>query len=130
VATVRYIAGVDRELLLGLLGGHTAGGLTVSPTQAACRSAVLDGAAFWVSDVSQPAWTLVSIYAPREVHTRQRGIATSGFAEAVDRLRGYGDRLVHVGAVDVADPPYHFQLFVDEAYTSIVACLGVDQRRD
>jgi hypothetical protein len=29
--------------------------------------------------------------------------------------------------VDVDDPPYHFQLFLDEKLTSIVACLGVDQ---
>ena len=29
--------------------------------------------------------------------------------------------------MDVDDPPYHFQLFLNEELTSVIACLGVDQ---
>ena len=28
--------------------------------------------------------------------------------------------------MDVDDPPYHFQLFLDKDLTSVIACLGVD----
>lgn len=38
-----------------------------------------------------------------------------------------GEQLVRLGAVDVEDPPYHFQLFLNAAGTKVVACLGVDQ---
>jgi len=30
-------------------------------------------------------------------------------------------------AKDTEDPPYHFQLFVNDDGTALVACLGVDQ---
>jgi hypothetical protein len=29
--------------------------------------------------------------------------------------------------VDVDEPPFHFQLFLDEHAKAVVACLGVDQ---
>ena len=95
---------------------------------AACRRAVLAGAQFWVTDGTQPASTLVSLYARRDRRTRQRGIPTVGFADAVAELDARGDDLVRIGAVDEDEPPYHFQLFLDEHATTVVACLGVDQR--
>jgi hypothetical protein len=56
-----------------------------------------------------------------------RAIPTLGFADAVSALAIQGDEPVRLGAVDTADPPYHFQLFLDEAGTVVIACLGVDQ---
>jgi hypothetical protein len=94
---------------------------------AACRRAVLGGARFWVTDVTQPASTLVATYAWRERGTRERGVPTLGFAEAVAALRDVGEGLVRLGAVDTEDPPYHFQLFIDGDGTALIACLGVDQ---
>jgi len=69
----------------------------------------------------------VVIYARRDRHTRQRSIPTLGFTQAVDDLRAHGDDLVRLGAVDLDDPPYHFQLFLNEDATAVIACLGVDQ---
>jgi hypothetical protein len=94
---------------------------------AACRGAVLDGARFWVTDSTQPASELARTYARRERGTRERGIPTLGFAEAVTALRERGEGPVRLGAVDTDDPPYHFQLFIDGGGTAVVACLGVDQ---
>jgi hypothetical protein len=64
----------------------------------------------------------------RERHTRQFGIPTAGFAAAVETLLAYGERPVRIGAVDIDDPPYHYQLFLSEDLTTVVAVLGVDQR--
>ena len=50
-----------------------------------------------------------------------------GFADAVTALRAVGEELVRIGAVDVEDPPYHFQLFLNEDGTEMIACLGVNQ---
>jgi len=94
---------------------------------AACRHAVLSGARFWVTGVTQPASTLVDIYARREEGVREREIPTLGFAEAVAALRDHAEGLVRLGAVDTEDRPYHFQLFVNRDGTALVACLGVDQ---
>jgi hypothetical protein len=71
--------------------------------------------------------TLVALYARRDSHTRQQGIPTLGFTRAVDDLRAHGEDLVRLGAVDLDDPPYHFQLFLNADATAVVACLGVDQ---
>jgi hypothetical protein len=94
---------------------------------AACRQAVLGGARFWVTEHTQTASPLVAIYARRDRQTRGRAIPTLGFARAVDDLRDRGDDLIRIGAVDTDDPPYHFQLFLNEDATLVVACLGVDQ---
>jgi hypothetical protein len=114
---------VDREHLARLLDGR-------GEVFDACRRTVLAGARFWVSidHPPTPAPILMSIYDRRERHTRRIGLPTSGFAAAVDALREWGDNPVRIGAVDVADPPYHFQLFFDDGLTAVVACLGVDQR--
>jgi hypothetical protein len=94
---------------------------------AACRRAVLSGARFWVTDSPQPASELARTYARRERGTRERGVPTLGFAEAVAALRDWGEGLVRLGAVDTEDPPYHFQLFINEDGTVLIACLGGDQ---
>ena len=47
--------------------------------------------------------------------------------QAVDELRSRGEDLVRIGAVDTDNPPYHFQLFLNEDATTVIACLGVDQ---
>jgi hypothetical protein len=111
---------VDRDVLVQLLdGGREA--------FSACRQSVLAGGRVWVSDDVQPASGLARIYRRRAGHTQRRGVPTLGFSAAVQALHDYGERQVRLGAVDVDDPPYHFQLFFDENLTSIVACLGVDQ---
>jgi hypothetical protein len=93
----------------------------------ACRQALLSGARFWVSDLSQPASELVGTYARRDQRARQVGIRTLGLPAAVDALREHGEQPVSLGVVDVEDPPYHFQLFLDQHHASVVACLGIDQ---
>jgi hypothetical protein len=96
---------------------------------AECRRAVLSGAPFWISGPEHPtsASALASIYARRHEQTTRRGIPTVGFARAVDALRAHDEQLIRVGAVDVQDPPYHYQLFLTEDLTTVVAILGVDQ---
>jgi hypothetical protein len=111
---------VDRDLLVQLLSGER-------EAFSACQQAVLAGAKVWVSGHAQPASRLAGTYQRRASHTQQRGIPTLGFAAAVQALHEYGEQPVRLGAVDVDDPPYHFQLFLDENLTSIVACLGVNQ---
>jgi hypothetical protein len=111
---------MDRDLLAGLLERE-------GEAFAACRHAVLSGARFWVDDLPYPASALVKTYARREGSTQKRGIATLGFADAVAALRALSEQGVRIGAVDVDDPPYHYQLFLNEAGTAAIACLGVDQ---
>src|SRR5215469_2743647 len=111
---------MDRELLVRLLGD-------ANEAFTACRQSVVAGAQFWVSDHAQPASGLARTYQRRATHAQQAGIPTLGFSTAVHALHMYGEQPVRLGAVDVDDPPYHFQLFLDEKLTSIVACLGVDQ---
>jgi hypothetical protein len=113
---------VDRDRLAQLLDRD-------GETFAACRRAVLAGARFWATERTQPASALVALYARHDRPTRRRGIPTLGFTQAVDDLRARGDDPVRVGAVDIEDPPYHFQLFLNEDATAVVACLGVDQSR-
>jgi hypothetical protein len=86
---------------------------------AACRRTVLAGARFWIAEQSQPASTLVSIYDYRDRHTQRQGVPTFGFTHAVDQLRAWQDGLVRIGAVDQDEPPYHFQLFLNEAATAL-----------
>jgi len=111
---------MDRDRLVGLLDGE-------GEAFVACRSAVVAGASFWISPTAQPAAPLAGIYGVREAHTRRIGLETLGFAAAVEALRARGQDLVRLGAVDLDDPPYHFQVFLDEPLAAVVACLGVDQ---
>jgi hypothetical protein len=111
---------VDRDHLAPLLDS---GGSTFD----ACRQAVLAGARFWVAEAGCSAQQLASIYARRHRHTERIGLPTSGFAAAVAALRAHGERPLRVGAVDVDDPPYRFQVFLDDGLSAVVACLGVDQ---
>jgi hypothetical protein len=113
---------VDRDGLARLLTGE-------GEAFAACRRAVVAGARFWISKAEQltPVSALVPIYARRDAHTRRVGIPTLGFAAAVEALRGRSEQLVRIGAVDSDDPPYHYQLFLNEDLTAVVAVLGVDQ---
>ncbi|GAA0930903.1 hypothetical protein Vau01_125500 [Virgisporangium aurantiacum] len=94
---------------------------------AACRSAVAAGAAMQVWDEGVPASELARIYARRLRLTRRNGTPEMGFTDAVQALHAYGEERVRIGAVKAADPPYHFQLFLNESATSLIACLGVDQ---
>ncbi|MEU4164761.1 hypothetical protein [Actinoplanes sp. NPDC026670] len=94
----------------------------------ACRRAVLDGATIWINESVQPASALAHIYARRQRTTRRSGIPTLGFAAALQKLHDQGDQLVRLGAVDVADPPYHFHLFLNDDLSTVLACLGVDGR--
>jgi hypothetical protein len=111
---------VDREHLARILDRD-------GEVFAVCRRAVRSGARFWVTETTQPASTLVENYAMRDEHTRESQIPTLGFTEAVTALRDRGEGLVRLGAVDTEDPPYHFQLFLNDAGTAVIACLGVDQ---
>lgn len=61
--------------------------------------------------------------------TLERAMGTVGFAEAVADLRARGGDLVRVGGVEIEDPPYQFQLYLNEHASAVVACLGVDQSR-
>jgi len=103
--------------------------MLTEPTDAfaACRRAVLAGARYSVTSQPGPASRLAEIYALREEGTHLRGVATIGFIETVNRLRDRDEEPVRVAAVDTDDPPYHFQLFLDEHATAVLACFGVDQ---
>ncbi|WP_444951014.1 hypothetical protein [Micromonospora ureilytica] len=99
-----------------------------SEAYAACRRAVLDGATIWISETGQPASTFARIYARRQRTTRQSGIPTLGFPAAVQELHDRREQLVRLAAVDVEDPPYHFQLFLNDDVSAVLACIGVDGR--
>ncbi|MEQ4305030.1 hypothetical protein ABNF97_27230 [Plantactinospora sp. B6F1] len=60
--------------------------------------------------------------------TRDAGIPTLGFAEAVEHLRGAGDQALRLGGVRVDNPPYYFQLLLSADASSVVGCIGVDQQ--
>ncbi|GAA1028881.1 hypothetical protein GCM10009557_15500 [Virgisporangium ochraceum] len=111
---------MDRDRLVGML--HRDGGAFE-----ACRRMLVAGARYWVDEDTVPASALATIYARRDRLTRRKGIQSLGFTEAVETLRSRGDDPICIGAVDTDDPPYHFQLFLDEGATTVVACLGVDQ---
>jgi hypothetical protein len=94
---------------------------------AACRRDVMAGAAIRVWASETPAVELAGIYARRLCLVERRGTAQVGFADAVRTLAGRGHASIRIGAVDVADPPYHFQLFLNQTATEVIACLGIDQ---
>lgn len=115
---------MEREELIALLAEE-------SPVTTACREALARGAAFRIWDGafgSVPANNLAATYGVRRVHTRERGIPTLGFAEAVETLRALGEQPVRLGGVTQLDPPYYFQLFLTADAASVLACIGVDQR--
>ncbi len=111
---------MDRDRIAWRLDHH-------GEAYAACRRAVLGGAPFWVTEHIETATTLVAIYTRRDRHTRQRAIPTLAFAQAVNDLRARSDDLVRLSGVVLDGPPYHFQVFLNEDATAVVACLGVDQ---
>lgn len=94
----------------------------------ACRVAVERGASFDVFDGSLPASHFAEIYRGRQIHTRERGIPTVGFAEAVEVLYALRERPLRVGRVRLSDPPYYFQLFLSADESAVVACIGVDHQ--
>ncbi|MCM0678514.1 hypothetical protein NCC78_28135 [Micromonospora phytophila] len=115
---------MDREELAGLLVG-------VDAASMGCRRAVSAGARYWVehqTDRPVPASHLARIYAGRQRRVRKAGRPTTGFAEAVAVLRAQGERPIRLGAVDVAEPPYHYMLFLDEHLTKVLAVIGVRRR--
>jgi hypothetical protein len=95
----------------------------------ACRDAVLGGAGFIVWDGTVPASRLLPAYERREVRTVAEGTPTIGFAEAVASLRRLGTEPVRLGQVTVADPPYVFMVFFGGDASTVVACLGIDQKQ-
>jgi len=112
---------MGRSQLVAMLGGSDAGVL--------CQQALENGATFTVHHGAMPATHYAVIYARRERLCRQRGISSVGFRQAVEDLQLAGDQAVCLGWVDTVDPPYHFQLFLNEDLSAIVACLGVDTSR-
>jgi len=67
------------------------------------------------------------MYARRLRLAERSGAALIGFADAVRTLAERGHPSIRFGAVDVANPPHHFQLFFNQTATEVIACLGVDQ---
>ncbi|WP_320065954.1 hypothetical protein [Micromonospora sp. RTGN7] len=118
---------MDRHQLIALLadGGSA---------DAMCRDALRHSADFTIADGAMPASHFARIYDRRERHCRERGIATLGFREGVEHLQDARDQVVRLGWVKVTDPGYHFQLFLTEDLSAVIACIGVDQahqaRRD
>ncbi|WP_446217361.1 hypothetical protein [Micromonospora sp. IBHARD004] len=115
---------MNREELIPLLADE-------SLVNKACREALERGASFRIWDGAVglvPANNLASTYRVREVHTRERGIPTLGFAEAVETLHAFGEQPVRLGGVTQLDPPYYFQLFLTADAASVLACIGVDQQ--
>lgn len=92
-----------------------------------CRQQLEHGADFAITDSSVPANSLEGIYARRDRHTRARGIPTLGLAETVGRLRALGGQGIALGWVKVADPPYHYILFLAQDLSAVTACTGVGQ---
>ncbi|WP_285558380.1 hypothetical protein [Actinoplanes regularis] len=110
---------MELDHLLGLLDPE-------DEVSAACRQAVLHGRRWRVHSTRVPASELVWIYTIREAQLREAATATLGFTTAIEALRSLGNKAVYLGyAVSADDPPYHFQLFIDEDLTAVVACLGV-----
>ena len=111
---------MDRDVLVELLDQDT-------EAFRACREAVAAGAEFVIWDGTAETSALASIYARRERHTRRIGLPTLGFPEAVTRLRDHREPRLTLGQVRAEDPPFHFQLFLDQAATEVIACPGVDR---
>jgi hypothetical protein len=112
--------GIGRDELLDLLAG-------AGPVGVACREALLAGAQYVLYDEPIPAERLAQSYARRLAHLDRTGVPTAGFADAVDALRAHGAAEVLLGSASVADPPYHYQLFLSADADRVVACLGVSQ---
>jgi hypothetical protein len=112
---------VDHTALVELLHSDWA-------ADAACRQALLDGAPFEIWEHGPtPVDRLVHIYGLRERHTRQKGIPSIGFSDAVTRLQACGLDAVLIGYVKDVEHRRHFQLFVATDQSHVVSCLGVDQ---
>ena len=79
-------------------------------------------------DGAVPASRILPAYERRAVRTVAEGIPTLGFADAVASLRRMGTQPVRLGQVTVADPPYLFMLFLSDDASTVVACLGIDQK--
>jgi len=115
---------VERDELISLLAGE-------STVNKACRADLERGASYRIWDGDDglvPANNLASTYRAREAITRDRGVATIGFAAAVETLHALGEQPVLLGAVTQLDPPYCFQLFLTADAASLLACIGVDQK--
>jgi hypothetical protein len=93
-----------------------------------CLQQVRRGVAFTIYDGILPASHYERIYRLRERHTHRIGQPSVGFRETVERLRELGDQPVRLGAVTVAHPLYHYQLFLSADLSTVVGCLGVDQQ--
>ncbi|RUL90399.1 MULTISPECIES: hypothetical protein [Micromonospora] len=115
---------MERKELISLLADE-------SPVNKACREALERGAPFHIRDEAMglvPANNLASTYRAREAITRDRGIPTLGFAAAVEALHALGEQPVRLGGVTQLDPPYYFQLFLTADATSVLTCIGVNQK--
>lgn len=112
---------MERAQLISLLVDQTA-------SFAACREALQRGASFTSSDGLLPARHYAGIYKRRERHTREAGIPTMGFAEAVKTLDALENEPLQIAGVRQTDPPYYFQLFLTADRSAMVACIGVGQQ--
>jgi hypothetical protein len=88
---------------------------------------VIAGAVIRVWAGGTPAVELAGIHARRLRLVERNGTPEIGFADAVRTQGRPRSRVQQIGAVDVTDPPYHFQLFLNKTATSVIACLSVDQ---
>ena len=100
----------------------------LQPAHRACADALRRGAAFtlWPDGVATPE-ELLEICRRRHRGVLEQGIETIGFEQALQGLETTTHQALRLGAVEVADPPYHFAVFLAAEDPEVVACLGVDQ---
>jgi hypothetical protein len=113
---------MEREALLRLLAEEPGAAFQ------ACRAAIRAGAEYVVWDHTLPADQLARSYLRRAQHMAKIGNPMLGSAEAIDVLQTSGDRPLRVGEAKIENPPTHFQLFLTEDASRVVACIGIDQR--
>ncbi|GAA3954282.1 hypothetical protein GCM10023085_40970 [Actinomadura viridis] len=93
----------------------------------ACRAALVNGAALETSARPVPVPDLIPTYTVREANTRENGIPTLGFADALHDLQACELGEVLLWSVEQRDPAYYFLLFVSPNEQAVIACIGVSQ---
>jgi hypothetical protein len=93
----------------------------------ACRRALRAGADFSIDQKPLPLAGLIPTFGVREAITRERGIPTLGFADALRTLRAAEPDDVVLASVTQHEPPYRFLVFLAVDRSHVVACLGVGQ---
>jgi hypothetical protein len=111
---------MERETLVALLDRD-------GDADKACRNALLEGADLRTSENPVPVSELIGTYTVREAITRETGIPTLGYPDALHSLRGCDLEEVLLWGVTQIDPPYYFQLFMSADAERVIACIGVSQ---